>query len=351
MSLKSIFHKGIRRPIETIQAGRSTKTAKQTSLLHRIAVCVGLLAAFSVPALAQPFPSKPIKLIIAYPAGGAVDALARQLSVAVGEKTGHPLVVENRPGGSTVLAAQALLASKPDGYTVSLFDSSTVSMNQHLFKKLSYDPSQITPVSTMVKIQFALVVASASPFKTLKDYVDAAKAKPNTIIYGSTGAGNSVHLAMEQFKPIAGIDVMHVPYKGGAPALQDLIGGQLPSLMVDLPTAMPFVKSGQVRVLAVTSPTRSEILPNVPTFAESGYPTFRAGSWSGLFVPPGTPAPIIAQLNTIFREAVGSPKVLAWIQSVSLEKAGSSPGEFASLIKSDADSYGATIKRIGFSLD
>jgi tripartite-type tricarboxylate transporter receptor subunit TctC len=314
-------------------------------------MCIALAAACVTPASAQTFPLKPIRIIVPYPAGGASDTLARQLSVAVSDKTGQPVVVDNKPGGATVIAAQALLHAPADGYTVAIFDPSTVSMNQYLFKKLAYDPATITPVTTLVKIQFGLMVASASPIKTLKEYVDAAKAKPNTITFGSSGAGNSVHLSMEQFKSVAGIDVTHVPYKGGAPALQDLIGGQIPSIMMDLTSAMPFIKAGQVRVLAVASPTRSEILPDVPTFAESGYSNFSAGSWFGLFVPQGTPAPVIVQLNTIFREAAATPKVTEWIKSVTLEPSSGTPSEFARLIKSDADSYGTTIRRLGFSMD
>ncbi len=310
-----------------------------------------IVAMFSALASAQSFPSKPIKIIVSYPAGGSTDGTARQLAIAVSEKTGQPVVVENRPGGATVIAAQALVSAPPDGYTLALFDASPVSMNQHLFKKLSYDPGAITPITTIVKLQLVLVTSNASPVKSLKDYVDMAKAKPNGVSFGSTGAGNLVHLSMERFNSLAGVEATHVPYKGAAPALQDLIGGQYSVLMVDLPSALPFIKAGQLRALAIPSPTRAAILPDVPTFAEAGYPNFSAGAWTGIFAPPGTPAPVLAQLNTLFREAASSPKVTTWIRSVSLEPATSTQRDFANLVKSDSDSYGATIRRLGISLD
>lgn len=318
-------------------------------------ICGALIFAtmtLTTAAWAQGFPVKAIRVIVPYPAGGATDNLARQLGVAMTEKTSQPVVVENRAGGATVIAAQALTQSAPDGYTVAVFDPSTVSMNQFLFKKLPYDPvTSMVPVTQLTKIHFGLMVRNDSPYKTLKDYVEAAKAKPGTITFGSSGAGNSVHLAGERFKALAGIDVTHVPYKGGAPALQDLIGGQIPSTWMDLTSAMPFVKAGQVRVLAVPSAKRSEALPDVPTFAEAGYPGFQAGSWFGVFVPAGTPAPVITQLNTLFRDAVATPKITAWLKTVSLDPATGTQQDFAGLVKSDAEAYGAVIRRIGFSMD
>lgn len=318
-----------------------------------LSICAVIAAAtVSTSALAQSFPSKTMKVIVPYSAGGATDNLARQLGTVLTEKTGQPVVVENRAGGATVIAAQALSQAAPDGHTVAIFDPSTVSMNQFLFKKLPYDPAaSMVPVSQLTKIHFGLMVRNDSPYKTLKDYVDAAKAKPGTLIFGSSGAGNSVHLAGERFKAVAGIDVTHVPYKGGAPAMQDLIGGQIPSTWMDLTSAMPFIKAGQVRVLGVASAKRSDALPDVPTFSEAGYPGFQAGSWFGVFVPAGTPAPVVAKLNGLFRDAVATPKITSWLKTVSLDAATGTPEDFSGLIKADTEAYGAVIKRIGFSLD
>ena len=323
----------------------------KSTFLSICALLVATATSMSAPVLAQPFPSKTIKVIVPYPAGGATDNLARQLGTVIGEKVGQSVIVDNRAGGATVIAAQALRQSAPDGYTIAIFDPSTVSMNQFLFKQLPYDPASIVPVTQLTRIHFGLMVRNDSPYKSVKEYVDAAKAKPGTITFGSSGAGNSVHLAGERFKMVAGIDVTHVPYKGGAPALQDLIGGQIPSIWMDLTSAMPFIKAGQVRVLGVSSTKRSDALPDVPTFTEAGYQDFLAGSWFGAFVPTGTPAPIIAQLNTLFREAISSAKITNWLKTVSLDEVTGTPAEFAGLIKSDAESYGVVIKRIGFSID
>lgn len=318
----------------------------------RWGTAVAAAALVALPAMADSFPTKTVRIVVPYPAGGATDNLARQVSTVLAEKTGQSFIVDNKPGGATVIAAQALIQAPPDGHTVAFFDPSTVAMNQFLFKRLAYDPTtSIVPVTQMVRIHFGLMVRADSPYKTLKEYVDAAKAKPGTITFGSSGAGNAVHLAGERFKGLAGIETAHIPYRGGAPAMQDLVGGQIPSVWMDLTSAMPFVKAGQVRVLAVASTKRSDALPDVPTFAESGYPGFTAGSWFGVFVPAGTPAPVIAQINGLFREAIANPKITSWLATVSLDPATGTAAEFANLIKSDTEAYGAVIKRIGFSLD
>ena len=318
-----------------------------------VSCCLAALAlGGAMSAAAQTFPSKALKIIVPYPAGGATDNLARQLSVVLGEKLGQSVVVENRPGGSTVIAAQALIAAPADGYTVAIFDPSTVSMNQHLFKRPSYDPEKsITPVGMLVRIPFALMVPANSPMNTVADYVNAAKAKPGTISFGHSGAGNPVHLSGEIFKAAAGVDITQVPYRGGAPAIQDLIGGQVPSLFMDIPSSMQHVKAGRIKVLGVTSAKRSEQLPNVPTIAEAGFPGYEAGSWFSAFVPAGTPQPVIAKLNATIREAMATPQLTNWVRGQSFEMAVSSPEELAAVIKEDTKKYGDVIKRLGFSLD
>ncbi len=312
--------------------------------------CFALVAAFSAPTFAQVSSSPVLKIIVAYPAGGAVDALARQLGGAITDKTGQIVIVDNKPGAATSIAAQSIMQARPDGNTVALLDATAIALNKLLYKKLTYDPASLIPVTTVVKFQLALIVPATSPFKTLKDYVDAAKAKPGTIPYASTSAGGPTHLTMERFKLASGIDVNHVAYKGGAPAAQDIAAGQIDSALIDLASAVQLIKAGRIRVLAVT-PTRSDIFPNVPTFAESGYPDFVAGAWSGIFVPPKTPLPVILRLNALFQDAAASPKVMSWISSVSLEKSTSTPLEFSNLIKSDINNYSSIVKKIGFSLD
>ena len=322
----------------------------KTLKIAKAFVAVAALAT-AFGAAAQTFPNKPIRVIVSYAAGGATDNLTRQTGQVLAEKLGQPIVVDNKPGGSTVIGAQALIAAPPDGYTMAIFDPSTVAMNQFLFKKPPYDPiKSFQPVTVLTRIPFAIMVRADHPATNLKDFVAQVKAKPGQS-FGHSGAGNPVHLAMESFKAVAGLDLQHVPYRGGAPALADLLGGQIPILMMDVPSAIQHVKAGKVRVIALTSAQRSDLLPGVPTIAESGYPGFEASSWFGAFVPAGTPAPVVARLNAALRETIATPHMQEWIKAQTLEAATSTPEEFGSLVKSDADKYGKLIKQLNLSLD
>jgi len=323
---------------------------KSFALIGRtVAAVVAITASFG--AAAQAYPNKPVRIIVPYSAGGATDNVARQVGVVLGEKLGQSIVVENRPGGATVIAAQALISAPADGYTMAIFDPSTVAMNQFLFKKPSYDPAKsIQPVTMLTRIPFGIMTLPNFPASNLKEFVAYAKAKPG-LPFASSGAGNPVHLAMEMFRAQAGLDMQHISYKGGAPAIQDLLGGQIPVMMMDVPSAMPHIKAGKIKVIALTTAKRSELLPDVPTIAESGYPGFEASSWFAAFVPAGTPPAIVSKLNQTLRESVGNPQVNAWIKGMTLEPATTSAEELASVVKADADKYGKIIRAINFSLD
>lgn len=300
----------------------------------------------------QAYPNKPIRVVVGYAAGGATDNLTRQISVVLGEKLGQPIVVDNKPGGSTVIAAQALVSAPPDGYTIAIFEPGTVSMNQFLFKKLSYDPAKsFMPVTSLTRIPFGIMVKPDFPANNLKEFIAYVKANPGTA-YGSSGAGNPVHLAMESVRnAVGGMEMVHVAYKGGAPAIQDLLGGQIPTMMMDIPSAIQHIRAGKIKVIAVTTAKRTDVLPNVPTIAESGYPTFEAGSWFGAFVPTGTPAPVIAKLNAALHETMATDKLQAWTKSQTLESMVGTPEEFGKLVRSDADKYGKLIQQLGLSID
>jgi len=305
----------------------------------------------SMGAAGQPYPSKAIHLVVAYPAGGASDALARQIGPVLTDKLGQVVIVENRAGGATVIAAQAVAGSAPDGYTIAIFDPTTVAMNPYLFKKLPYEPvKSFQPVSLLTRIPFGIMVLPGFPANNLKEFVAHVKANPG-LNFASSGAGNPVHLAMEQFKDVAGLSINHVPYKGGAPAIQDLLGGHIPMIMMDIPSAMPHIKAGKIKVLALTSAKRLEQLPEVPTISESGYPGFEAGSWFGAFVPMGTPPAIVARLNSTLREGVAGGALNSWIKSMTFEPYTSTPEEFSRRIASDAGIYGKLIKQLGLTLD
>lgn len=323
---------------------------KSIALIGRtVAAVVAITASFG--AAAQAYPNKPVRIIVPYSAGGATDNVARQVGVVLGEKLGQSIVVENRPGGATVIAAQALISAPADGYTMAIFDPSTVAMNQFLFKKPSYDPAKsIQPVTMLTRIPFGIMTLPNFPASNLKEFVAYAKAKPG-LPFASSGAGNPVHLAMEMFRAQAGLDMQHISYKGGAPAIQDLLGGQIPVMMMDVPSAMPHIKAGKIKVIALTTAKRSELLPDVPTIAESGYPGFEASSWFAAFVPAGTPPAIVSKLNQTLRESVGNPQVNAWIKGMTLEPATTSADELASVVKADSEKYGKIIRAINFSLD
>ncbi len=324
-------------------------------MFNTVKIAKALVAAAALAtafgASAQTYPTKPVRVIVSYAAGGATDNLARQTGQVLGEKLGQPIIVDNKPGGSTVIGAQALISSPADGYTMAIFDPSTVAMNQFLFKKPPYDPvKSFQPVTVLTRIPFAIMVRSDHPANNLKEFVEQVKAKPGQS-FGHSGAGNPVHLAMESFKVAAGLDLQHVSYRGGAPALQDLLGGQIPILMMDVPSAIQHIKAGRVKVIALTTAQRSDLLPDVPTIAESGYPGFEASSWFGAFVPTGTPAPVVARLNAALRETIATPHMQNWIKAQTLEAATSTPEEFGALVKSDADKYGKLIKQLNLSLD
>ena len=324
----------------------------QTKKLARALVaCTAVIASWGALAQAA-YPNKPVRVVVGNAAGGATDNLTRQIGVMLGEKLGQPIVVDNKPGGSTVIAAQALIASAPDGYTMAVFDPSTVAMNQFLFKKPPYDAGKaFQAVTVLTRIPFGIMVKPEFPANNLKEFIAHVKANPG-FAFGSSGAGNPVHLAMESFRNAAGgLDMVHVPYKGGAPAIQDLLGGQLPSMMMDVPSAMQQIKAGKIKVIALTTAKRSELLPDVPTIAESGYPGFEASSWFGAFVPTGTPPAIVTRLNTALRETMASQQLQTWSKAQTLEAVTSTPDDFSALVKSDAEKYGRLIRQLGLTLD
>lgn len=319
--------------------------------IARLLGLVGLSLCVPAHASTDAFPAKPIRIVVAYAAGGPTDTLARQLGAAITAKTGQQVIVDNRPGGATVIATRTLLQSPSDGYTVGLFDPTPVTINPFLFKKLPYNADSLVPVTRVTKHYLGLAVRTDSPLKSVADYVAAAKAAPGTIMFATAGLGANTHLMGERFSVAAGINTKHVPYKGEAPALQDLIGGTIPTAWTSVSPTLPYIKAGQLRLLAIMSEKRVQGLPDVPTFAEAGYPDFITTSWFGVFAPPGTPAPVVDKLNAIFQAAAAAPNVKDWLKSMTMDPMTGSPQEFQKLIKADSAVYGDLIKRIGLTLD
>jgi tripartite-type tricarboxylate transporter receptor subunit TctC len=269
-------------------------------------------------AVAQPaYPNRPIRLVVPFPPGGATDLLARIVSQKLSEALGQPVIVENKPGAGTIVGADAVARSVPDGYTLLIATSTTLAINPSLYRKLPYDPvKNFTPVAMVASVPFVLVVKSSMPVRNVAELVSMVKAKPSS--YASAGTGTMHHLAAELFKTVAKIELTHVPYQGSSPAVKDVIGGQVPMMFADLAPALPQINSGALRALAVTSAQRIETLPDVPTIAESGYPGFEAMAWQSIVAPSGTPREIVSKLGLEIDKILAQPSVKQQILKIGM---------------------------------
>ncbi len=277
------------------------------------------------------FPAKPIRLIVPYSAGGGADNAARILAQRLSVTLRTQVLVDNRPGASGIIGAQAVAKADPDGYTV-LYDSSTFAVNPSL-RKLPFDPGKdLLPVSLALTVPNILVVPSKSPSTSFKDFVERARANPGKVAFASYGAGSPAHLSGELLNREAHLNMLHVPYKGGAPALADVIGGQVDAYFANAGSGLNYVQSGQVRALAVTSRQRMALLPDVPTIAESGFPDFEVLEWNGFFVPAGTPQAIVGRLAAEIHAAVMDPETRAKLIKLGANPVGGTPAEFAGFL-------------------
>jgi len=303
-----------------------------------------LALALAGAAQGQPYPSKPVHLVVPFPPGGIVDITARQIGNKIHESTGQPVVVENRSGAGGSIGTDFVAKSAPDGYTV-LMAFDTHAVNPHVYRKLPFDTfKDLTPVSMVGRIPLVFAASSSFPAKSVADLVKTARAKPGSIAYGSVGAGSSGHLAAEQFKLLAGIDLLHVPFKGGAPALTALMGEQVQLIVFAAGAAVPHIKAGKVKGLAVTGKTRSPAMPDVPTMAEQGYPQLDSGAWMGIVAPAGTPRPVIDRLRAEIAKAVKDPGVAGKLADQAVELAASTPEEFGAFIRAEHDKWGKLIR-------
>ena len=308
-----------------------------------------LLVALSMSGAAA-WPEKPIKLIVPYPPGGLTDAVARQIGGALAERLKQLMVIENVAGGGGNIGAERAAKSPADGYTLYLGNNATVGLNTLVYKKLNFDPlKDLAPVSIVAESQTLLVVHPSVPAKTVGELVALAKAQPGALNFGSTGAGGVSHLAGEMLKTATGTQMTHIAYKGTGPALNDLLGGQIQFMFND--PALPHVQAGKLRALAVTGKKRWRDAPEIPTLAELGYPGFETYNWFGLFVPAGTPAAIIQQLNRELVPALKEPAMQSWMQSRGSEAASSSPEEFAAYIRKDVEKWARVVKAVGITAE
>ncbi len=311
-----------------------------------------LLAGAVSGAAAQDYPSKPIRWIVPYAAGGGSDFLARTIGVPLSEKINQPVLVDNKPGGNTALAAAEVARSDADGYTVLSADNGTLVFNPALYKSLSYSPTKdLAPVTLMGRFPMILVAGPNTDFKDAKDFIEKAKAKEGGFNYASAGAGSPHHLAMELLKVEAGLKMTHAPYRGAAPALQDVVGGQVPVMMVDMAAGSGFIKAGKVKPLAVANATRLSGLPDVPTFAELGLKNVEAAALVGMVVPAKTPAATIERLNKVVVATINEPAVNQKMKDFGIEPVGNTAAEFDAILKSETTRWHKLIKDLNITLD
>ena len=302
-----------------------------------------LVAAVALPAAAQ-WPAKPIKITVAFTPGGVHDTVTRLLAIPLAQALGQPIVIENRGGAGGNIAAEVVAKSQPDGYTF-LVASEAMASNPALYPKLAYDPfKDLAAVAKLADYPLALVANPELPVNNVADLVWLAKHKPGSISYGSAGVGAAGHLAGEQFDKLAGIDMVHVPYKGGAPALADLLAGRIQVMFLSVQLSAPQVKAGKLKALAIAGHTRASQLPDVPTMAEQGYPQFEAQLFSGLFAPAGTPPEIVRRMNYEVVKALGSADMRARLADIGAVPAPISAEEFAALLRHEGDRVGAIIR-------
>jgi len=314
------------------------------------ATALGLLCIFAQPAWSQSdnYPTRPIRFIAANAPGGGLDITARAITPKLTAVLGQQVIVDNRAGAAGSVASEIVAKSAPDGYTIMVGSIGGLAVNTHLYKGLGYDPLRdLAAITWAVSGSNVLVVHPSVPAKSVQELIGLAKAQPGKLSYGSSGAGNAGHLAGELFKGMAGINMVHIPYKGGAPAMIDLLAGQIHLIFSSAPTAVPQVKNGKIRGLAVTTSKRSVVLPDLPTVSEAGLPGFEADNWYGVVTTMKTPRPIIDRLNTEIVRALHAPDVKQLLLTQGLEVRTSTPQEFGAYIKSEYEKWGKVIRTAG----
>ena len=312
-----------------------------------LCACLPLAAA----AQAENYPGRSIRIVVPFPPGGATDVAARLLAAKMSEKWGQPVVIDNRAGAGGNVGSDIVAKSAPDGYTLVMGVTGSHAINTSLYSRMPYDPvADFVPISQVAVVPNVVVVHPSVPARTLAELVALAKREPDKLNYASLGNGTAAHLGMEMLKSAAGIGITHVPYKGSAPAVTALLAGEV-QLMVDgLPSAMPHLKAGKLRAIALTSLHRTPALPDVPTIAEA-YPGFYADAWSGLFAPKGTPQPIIAQLSTEVQRILRLPDVREKLAALGAEPVGSTQAEFAAHVRREIDKWAQVVKASGAKVD
>ncbi len=304
------------------------------------------------PSASHAYPDRPLRLIVPFPPGGGNDILARAVGQRLAESIGQQVVVDNRGGAGGIVGAELAAKSVPDGYTLLLGSLGSLAHNPALRPQLPYDPVRdFSPVTLLANSAFILVVNPSLPAKSVGEFIALAKAKPGSLNYASAGQGSSLHMTAEIFKATTGVDIVHVAYKGTAPALTELIAGQVQASFSTMPPALPHVKTGKLRALAVTTAKRALAAPDVPTVAEAGVPGFQVSNWQGIVAPSKTPAAIVETLNRDLLATLKLPAMMDLLNAQGLEPAGGTPAQFSALIKSEVAKYRAVVKTAGIRPD
>jgi tripartite-type tricarboxylate transporter receptor subunit TctC len=306
----------------------------------------------AVQAFAQGYPAKPVRMIVPYPPGGGNDTLGRLFAAKLSDRMGQQFVVENRPGAGAMIGTEAAAKSAPDGYTILLSSIATHALSPNLYSRVPYDPvKDFAPITLLGIAPTMLVVPAELPARNLQEFIAAAKAKPGALAYASGGNGTPPHINAEVFKSVAGVDLLHVAYKGGGPALVDLMAGRVQAMLDTAASAMPHVRSGKLRALALSAPRRSPELPDLPTFAEAGLPQYDTNAWYSMHAPAGTPPEIVRRLNAELVAILKDPDILARFKQLATDPVGNSPEEFAAFVRVELDKYARVIRAAGIKLD
>jgi tripartite-type tricarboxylate transporter receptor subunit TctC len=314
-----------------------------------IVAAMGLASAAS--AQTANYPSKPVKIVVGYAAGGAVDVVARTIGQSLQNSLGQAFLVENKPGAGTNIAVKSVITAEPDGYTM-MMAANALAANMSLYQPQPFDAEKdLVAISLIGRVPVVIAANANVPFANVKQLIEAAKGKPNTIAYGSPGNGSTPHMAIELFARAAGIDLQHIPYRGGSPSSTDAIGGQLPLVAVNALEVLPHVRSGKLKVLGVLSPNRSANFPDVPTIAESGFPGFEASVWYGLVAPAATPKPIVAKLHAEVQKALQTKEVRERMNAVGGEVVPGSADMFTQLIRSERVRYDKLVREANIKPD
>lgn len=326
-------------------------------MLRLSALVCAICAAFAAVSVcaqttAATYPNKPVRLVHGFPAGGPADIFSRIIAQKLAEIVGQQVIVDSRPGAGSIIATEHVARAPADGYTAYLASSAILALYPNLYDKLPYDLIRdFAPVTLAVAVPELLVVHPSLPTKTAKEFVALAKANPKQLSYGSTGNGNMPHLAMESFRIAAGINILHVPYKGAAPAVADLLGGHVHATILDVPVLLPHAKAGKVRALAIATSKRSPALSDVPTMAEAGYPSVSADNWYGIIVAAATPKDIVAKLHASLVSALQAPETRQRMEGQGANALSSSPQDLAAYMRNETVKWGKIIKTAGIKLD